>query len=329
MKALTIIAFGGPEQLVVAEHATPEPGPGQVRIRVAAAGVNRADLLQRRGVYPPPKPYDPMLPGLEYAGVVDALGPDLAQPAIGARVMGLVPGGAQAEYVVVPARETIPVPDHLDLMAAAAVPEAFLTAFDAIYVQGGLGDGHTCLVRGASSGVGIAACQLAHGLGNPCIGTTRAPAKCDRLRELGATHALVDDDGLRDRVMTITERAGVNVVMDLVGGAALDSNIGMLAHRGVVVCVGLLGGARGTIDLMTLLTRRAHVIGTVMRSRPAAERAALTSRFAERVLPLFAAAALRPVIADVLPWQDAGAAHQMMEDNRHFGKLVLRIADRA
>ncbi|MDH3281827.1 MAG: NAD(P)H-quinone oxidoreductase [Gammaproteobacteria bacterium] len=327
MKALIIAAFGGPDQLIVGERAMPHPGPGEVRIRVAAAGLNRADLLQRRGVYPPPKPYDPVLPGLEYAGVVDAVGPGVHRPAAGDRVMGLVPGGAQAEFVVVPADETIPVPERLDLVAAAGVPEAFLTAFDALYLQGGLGERQTCLVRGASSGVGIAGCQLARGLGNPCIGTTRSQAKCDRLRELGATHALVDCAQLGDRVLEITGGAGVNVVMDLVGGDVLDSNIGMLAQRGVVVCVGLLAGTRSTLNLMTLLTRRAQVIGTVMRSRPAVERAQLAAMFQQRVLPMFAAGALQPIIAGTLPLHEAAAAHQMMEENRHFGKLVLRIAD--
>ncbi len=327
MKAVVIDAFGGPEQLALRDCPMPQPGAGEVRVRVAAAGVNRADLLQRRGRYPPPKPFDPRFPGLEYAGVVDACGAGVERPTVGDRVMGLIPGGAQAEYVVVAADETLPVPESLDLVSAGGVPEAFLTAFDALYLQGALGEAQTCLVRGASSGVGIAGCQLARGFGNPCIGTTRSPDKCRPLIELGASHALLDSEQLPEQVREITAGAGVAVVMDLVGGAALNSNVAMLALRGSVVCVGLLGGTESALNLMTLLARRARVIGTVMRSRPAQERIELVSVFRHRVLPLFVAGALRPVIADTFPITDVAAAHRVMEENRHFGKLILRVAD--
>ncbi|MDH3637013.1 MAG: NAD(P)H-quinone oxidoreductase [Gammaproteobacteria bacterium] len=326
MRAVIIDAFGGPQRLTVGHREMPQPGDGEVRVRVAAAGLNRADLLQRRGVYLPPNPYDPMLPGLEYAGVVDAVGSRVDRPGLGDRVMGLVPGGAQAEHVVVPAVETIPVPANLDLVAAAGVPEAFLTAFDALYLQGSLGEHQTCLVRGASSGVGIAGCQLARSFGNPCIGTTRSEAKRDRLQEMGVSHALMDSADLADRVMEITEGVGVPVVMDLVGGAALDSNIGMVAQRGVVVCVGLLAGTESTVNLMTLLARRVHVVGTVMRSRAAPERARLAGVFQQRVLPMFTAGILHPVIAHTFALADVAAAHEVMEQDRHFGKLVLRVA---
>lgn len=326
MRAVVITAPGGPEVLSIEERPLPEPGTGEVRVRVNAAGLNRADLLQRRGAYPAPPGWPADVPGLEFAGEVDATGAGVARWRVGDRVMGLVGGGAHAEYVVTPAEEVLPIPRGLDWPAAAAIPEAFLTAYDALVTRGRLGPGERVLIHAVGSGVGTAAVQIARRLGATPVGTARSAWKLERARELGLAEAIDASEGPFREALS----APVDVVLDVLGGQALADNLAVLEPRGRVVVLGLLQGAAASLSLEPLLRRRLEVIGSVMRTRSAAERAALAREAEERLLPLFDAAAprpaappLRPVVGGVWRMTDVAAAHSALERNDVFGKAVL------
>ncbi len=339
MRALVYATAGGPEVVALAERPTPAPGPGQIRVRVCAAGLNRADLLQRMGRYPAPPGWPPDIPGLEYAGLVDAAGDGAVRWRPGDRVMGLVGGGAHAEYVVVHEDEALPVPAGMSWTDAAAIPEAFLTAWDALAVRGRLARGEAVLLHAAASGVGTAAVQLARHLGATVLGTSRTPAKLDALRPLGLDVAIDTSDGsFREKVPL-----PVHVVVDVLGGPAFQENLAVLAPRGRLVLLGFLQGARAReVDLEPVLRKRLEVIGTAMRTRSLGERVMLAAEFRERVLPLFGPGApdlpapghsagaalpplppLRPVVHAALPMPELAAAHALMERNEGVGKLVL------
>ena len=319
---------GPPETLALCELPDPVPGPGELLVRVRATGINRADLLQRRGLYPAPPGSPADIPGLEFSGEVldgEAEGTGLAP---GDRVMGILAGGGYAERLTVPARQCLPVPAALSFAEAAAIPEAFLTAFDALVLQAGLGAGEVLLVSAAASGVGTAAAQVAREVGALAIGTLRTAAKRPRLEQLDLGFLALLDAGAPDLAVQIAAAAGgrgVNVVLDLVGAASWPLALDTLAPRGRIVAVGTMSGARVALDLSALMRRRATLIGTVLRSRSAAEKAALTEAFAERMLPALVAGRLRPVVDRVLPLSEAAAAHALLERNDTLGKIVLSV----
>ncbi len=324
MKALVIKRFGGPENLEIGTTDDPVPGAGQVLVQVAAAGLNRADLLQRRGLYPAPPGVPADIPGLEYAGVVVETGRGTTLRRMGDRVMGIIGGGACAEYVVVHERETMAVPRAISLSQAAAIPEAFLTAFDALFLQCALAMGERVLVHAAGSGVGTAAIQLAHNARCVTIGTSRSRQKLEAARALGLEHAVLVENGrFLDSVRNASECRGVHVVMDFIGAPYLKDNLELLEVGGRLIVVGLMGGARAELPLGTLLARRLTMRGTTLRARPLEEKIALARLFERQVVPLFERGLLRPVVDRVLPMTEVRAAHESMERNETFGKVVL------
>jgi len=338
MRAIVITEAGGPEVLRLVDRPRPEPGPGQILVRVAATAINRADLLQRRGGYPSPPGWPADIPGLEYAGTVEAAGPGAARFSTGDRVMGLVGGGSSADYVAVNQTEVMRVPDSLSLEQAAAVPEAFITAYDAMVVQAGLRSGETMLVHAAGSGVGTATLQIAHHIGARTIGTSRTASKLDRARDYGLDVAIetrepttpdrqgsADAAAFAETVLGHTVGHGADVIIDLVGGDYLAGNLQCLARLGRLIIVGLVAGSKATLDMRALMSRRAMIRGTVLRARSPAEKAEATRAFADFGLPLFDTGVLRPVIDSVMPIEDAAAAHRRMEASDTFGKIVLTL----
>lgn len=327
MRAVVIDGPGGPEVLQVRQVEAPVPGRGELCVRVHAAGVNRADLLQRRGMYPAPPGWPDHIPGLEYAGEIESIGSDVREWQPGDRVMGLVGGGGYAERVVTAEREAIPIPESLSFEEAAAVPEVFMTAHDALFTQLGLGLGERLLIHAVGSGVGTAALQLAKVAGVMVFGTSRTAWKLERAKELGLD---IDIDTSRrsfvDVVEAETDGAGADVILALVGGPYLSDNLRILARRGRMIVVGLTGGRKAEIDLGVLLRKRLRVVGTSLRSRPLEEKIAVAQAFRHEVLPPLAAGRIRPIVDEVFDLEDAARAHRHMEANANFGKLVLRIA---
>jgi NADPH:quinone reductase len=323
MKAIVISRFGGPEVLELREVAAPEPGRGELRVRVRATAVNRADLMQRMGNYPAPADAPTDIPGLEFAGEVERLGPGVADLAVGDRVFGLCGGGAYAEQIVVHARTVAKIPPGLSFTAAAAVPEAFITAWDAAVTQAGLAAGETLLSHAVGSGVGTAAVQIARAIGARSIGTARSGAKLDRARALGLDHWVTVSDGkFASEVMAI---GAADVVLELVGGPYLAEDLLCAAPRGRIVLVGLLAGARVDLDLGLVLRRRLHIVGTVLRARPLEEKIAAVQDFARHVVPLLQRGTVVPVVDRVLPLAAAAEAHAYVASNEGFGKVVLEI----
>ncbi len=326
MRAVLMEGFGGPEVLRMGEMPRPEPQPGQVLIRLAATSVNRADLHQRAGNYPPP-PGESEILGLECAGVIEQLGEGVSGWRVGDRVMTLLGGGGYAEYAVAPASTLLPVPPHLELVQAAAITEVWLTAYLNVFREAGLKPGETLLVQGGASGVGTAAIQLAKVLGpSPVIVTVGSPEKAEACRALGADHAILyKSEDFSKRVLEITDGGGANVILDHIGAANLEPNLACLALYGRLVIIGLLGGARAELNIGRLMVKRQRIIGSVLRSRPIEEKAEITAAFREAVLGRFASGELRPVIHAVLPLEQAGRAHELMAANANTGKLVLQV----
>jgi putative PIG3 family NAD(P)H quinone oxidoreductase len=327
MRAVIIKGAGGPEVVEVGDRLLPEPGGDLVRVRVRATGLNRADLLQAQGVYPAPKGVPADIPGLEFAGIVDALGPDVSEPLKqGDRVFGIVAGGSHAEYLLTHERLLAPIPSRLDFVAAAAVPEAFLTAHDALITRGGLAPGERVLIHAAGSGVGTAAVQIACAMGCTVFGTSRTAAKLEKTRELGLDVAIdTSRDAFDEIIRQQTAGEGVQVVLDLIGAAALESNLKALATGGRLVCVGLLGGRKATLDLNLVLARRLTLIGTTLRSRPLEEKISATRLFARQVVPWIESGVVRPIIDSVFPLAEIRAAWTRMASNESFGKIVLEF----
>ena len=323
-KAIRIREPGGPEVLEVGEIELPNPGPSQVMVEVAAAGLNRADCLQRRGFYPAPPGVPADVPGLEFAGVVESVGDGISAWKPGDRVMGIVGGGSMATRVVTEGAELMPVPKDLSLAEAAAVPEVFLTAYDAIVLQGGLQAGQAVLLHAVASGVGTAAIQIASALGATTVGTSRTAHKLPRCTELGLTHAVLVEEGQFADTVLAAVPEGANVVLDTIGAAYLSQNVKVIAKKGRIIVIGLMGGVKGDLALGALLAKRASIHGSVLRSRSAAEKAELTKSFTEEMLGRFATGELKPIIDDVLPMTDVQTAHKRMDANQTFGKLVLR-----
>lgn len=330
MRAIVIREPGGPEVLEVRDVPSPAVYPGTIKIAVALAGVNRADLLQRAGFYPAPPGYPRDIPGLEYVGRVVEVGAGVTRHAPGDRVYGLLGGGGYAEEVVVHEREAVKVPDGLSDDLAGAVPETFVTAYDALVVRGHLAPGETVLVHAAGSGVGTAALTLAHALGCTVLGTSRTADKLARCGELGLARGIVPEatkDGptFAKAVLDATGGRGVDVVIDLVGGAYTAESLRCVAPKGRVVVVGLTGGREATLELGLLLQRRATIVGTVLRSRPLEEKILAAELLAGPIGALLAREQRRPVLDRVFPLAEAGEAHRYVASDASFGKVLLDL----
>jgi len=324
-RAVCIREPGGPEVLHLDDVEVRDPEAGEVRVRVEASGLNRADVLQRKGFYPAPPGVAADIPGLEYAGVVESVGADAGRWSVGDRVMGIVGGGGMCTHVVVHETEALAIPEGWSMSDAAAVPEAGLTAFDAIYAQGRLGPGETALIHSVGSGVGTAAFQMVQALGGVAVGTSRTQWKLDRCVEMGLQHAVLAQDGaFVDGVRAAVGKSGAHVILDTVGAAYLSDNARVLAHRGRWVVIGLLGGAKGTLPLGPILAKRGTLMGSVLRSRSLEEKAALVAGYDDYILPLLRGGQIRPVVDEVLPMTAVQRAHERMEENSTFGKIVLQ-----
>ncbi|PZM94596.1 MAG: NADPH:quinone oxidoreductase [Actinobacteria bacterium] len=324
MRAIMIPEPGGPEALVWTEVPDPEPGPDEVVIDVVATAVNRADLLQRQGFYPPP-PGAPPYPGLECAGVISAVGRDVTGYRVGDEVCALLAGGGYAEKVAVPAGQLLPIPEGVSLVDAAALPEVACTVWSNVVQLAKLTKGETLLVHGGGSGIGTFAIQLGAALGATVITTARA-AKHERLRELGAHHTI---DYTSQDFVEETKRiaGGADVILDIIGGAYLPQNVSALATGGRLVVIGLQRGRKGELDLNKLLAKRASVHGTTLRARPVAEKAEIVRGVREQVWPLIASGTIRPVIDRRLPITQAAEAHRIVDASEHFGKVLLTVKE--
>ncbi|MEU4642293.1 NAD(P)H-quinone oxidoreductase [Micromonospora sp. NPDC023814] len=322
MRAMTIPEPGGPDALVWSEVPDPEPGPGEVVVDVRATAVNRADLLQRQGHYPPP-PGAPAYPGLECSGVISATGPDVAGWEVGQEVCALLAGGGYAERVAVPAGQLLPVPAGVDLVDAAALPEVACTVWSNVVQLARLAKGETLLLHGGGSGIGTFAVQLGVALGATVVVTARA-AKHERLRELGATHTIdYREQDFVEEVRRVTDGRGADVILDIMGAAYLPRNVAALATDGRLVVIGMQGGRKGELDLGALLAKRGTVAATALRSRPPEQKAEIVRGVRQQVWPLVEAGTVRPIVDRRLPITEAAQAHRLVESSDHVGKVLL------
>jgi NADPH2:quinone reductase len=325
MQVIEIQKPGGPEVLVAAERPRPSPKAGEVLIRVAAAGVNRPDVLQRTGNYPvPPGASD--IPGLEVAGTIvegDTQGSGLA---LGERVCALVQGGGYAEYCAAPLGQCLPIPGGLSDAEAASLPETFFTVWTNVFDRARLAPGETLLVQGGSSGIGVAAIQLAHALGHRVFATAGSAEKVAACEELGAERGInYHTEDFAAVVAELTGKKGVDVILDMIGGSYLPREINCLADDGRIALIALLGGAKAELDLSQVLRRRLTVSGSTLRPRPVAFKAAIAARLLEHVWPLIEAGSIKPVVFKTFALTDAAAAHRLMESSQHIGKIVLTV----
>ncbi|MFE0383307.1 NAD(P)H-quinone oxidoreductase [Streptomyces bungoensis] len=323
MHAITIPEPGGPEALVWAEVPDPVPGEGEVLVEVVASAVNRADVLQRQGFYDPPPGASPY-PGLECSGRIAALGPGVSGWAVGDTVCALLSGGGYAEKVAVPAGQLLPVPPGLDLTQAAALPEVVCTVWSNVFMVAHLRPGETLLVHGGSSGIGTMAIQLAKALGARVAVTAGTKEKLERCAELGAD-VLINyrEQDFVAEIRQATDGAGADVILDNMGAKYLDRNVQALAVNGRLAIIGMQGGAKGELNIGTLLSKRAAVSATSLRARPLEEKAAIVAAVREHVWPLLADGHVRPVVDREMPMPRAGEAHQVVEDSGHIGKVLL------
>lgn len=326
MKAIVVPESGGPEKLELVERPAPEPAADELLLRVQAAGVNRADLLQRKGRYPPPDGASDVL-GLEAAGEVVAVGDEVVGWSVGDRACALLQGGGYAELVTVPASVALPWPDGLGPAEAGSVYEVYATAYDNMLERGRLARGETVLVHGGSSGVGTAAIQLAKRAGAHVLVTVGTQEKADACRRLGADAAIVyRQEDFLERAKDLTDGRGVDVVLDIVGGDYLERNLKALAPDGRLVIIGLMSGRQAELDLARLLTYRLSVAASTLRARPREQKAALARRLRAEVWPGFAEGSLRPVVDSVFALEHADEAHRRMESSHHIGNIVLTMA---
>ena len=326
MKAITIPEFGGPDALVLSDVDPPEAGAGEVVVRVVAAGVNRADTLQRQGHYPPPRG-ESDVPGLEVSGVVDELGEGVDAWKVGDEVCALLAGGGYAERVRVPVGQLLPVPAGVSLVDAAALPEVVCTVWSNVFLTADLRAGETLLVHGGSSGIGTMAIQLAHEKGARVAVTAGSADKLDACRRLGA-EVLVNyrEEDFVERLEEATDGHGVDVILDIIGAKYLSRNVSALATGGRLVIIGMQGGTRGELDIAALLAKRGSVTATFLRARRPAEKAAIVASVREHVWPLVEAGRVRPVVHARHPLADAAAAHRELESSSHVGKVLLTTA---
>ena len=327
MKAVYITQFGGPENLEIREVPDPpKPTGNNVLVRVRAAGLNRADLLQRKGFYPAPPGYSTNIPGLEFAGEVVEIGDAVQDFNSGDRVMAITAGEAQAEIVSIDEALLMRIPDHLSFTDAAAIPEAYITAHDAIFTLGELKEDQTLLIHAVGSGVGIAALQMARQAGVTVIGTSRTADKLDRCRELGLDHAIETSEAtFAEKVRDNSEGKGADVILDLVGASYFQENLASLAIKGRLILVGLTGGATTEFDMRMALQKRARIIGTVLRPRSIEAKAEATKLFVDHSMKHIESGAIKPVVDKVFALDDVREAHEYLESNQSFGKVVLEF----
>lgn len=324
MRAIVVTQPGGPEMMQIGEVPTPEAGPGELLVRIRAAGVNRADLSQRQGNYPPP-PGASTIMGMEVAGEIAALGAGVADWRIGERVMALLGGGGYAEYVTVPAALAMRVPDNVSWEEAGGIPEAFLTAYLALFPLGDLTAGQAVLVHAGASGVGIAGIQLAREAGARVVATAGTDAKVVAVEALGAVGVNYRTQDFAAVVAERTDGKGVNVILDFIGADHWERNLAALAMDGRIIVISSLSGGEVPMNLGALMRKRAQVIGTTLRNRPLAQKVALTRALAEFALPRFADGRMKVVVDTIYPLADAADAHRRMADNANTGKLILRV----
>jgi NADPH2:quinone reductase len=325
MKAIEIEHPGGPEVLRAVERPVPEPGPGELLMRVEAAGVNRPDVMQRLGKYPPP-PGASDIPGLEIAGTIVSVAADARRWNVDDRICALVSGGGYAEYCVAPAVQCLPIPEGLDAVAAGAIPETFFTVWTNVFERGRLAAGERLLVHGGASGIGTTAIQLARAFGAIVFATAGSDDKCAACRALGAAVAInYRTQDFVNVVRTETSAAGVDVILDIVGGDYFGRNIECLALNGRLVQIGLMSGARAEINLTAVLQRRLTITGSTLRARSVAEKGALAREVETHVWPHLAAGRVAPVIDRVFPLTAAADAHRRLESGEHTGKIVLKV----
>ncbi len=326
MKAIVLERFGGPEVMRLGDAESPRPGPGQILIRVAATSVNRPDVMQRLGRYPPPAGESEIL-GLEAAGTVEQIGADVEGFAPGDRVVALLGGGGYAELAVAHAGLALRIPDSVSFGEAACIPETYITAYLNVFMTARLADGETVLLHGGGGGVNTAAIQLCRCLTPKArIAVTASPGKLERVAGLGVDRVIdYRNEDFAEAVLDFSGGAGADVILDHIGAPYLERNMKALGIGGRLSLIGIMGGAEATINLGRLLVKRQHIIGSVLRPRPVAEKAAIVAEFGRVVMPLFAERRIVPLIDRVLPLEEAAEAHRVMEDSAHFGKIVLRV----
>ena len=325
MHCVEISTPGPPEVLKLVERPDPVAGRGEVLIRVAAAGVNRPDVMQRRGLYPPP-PGASDLPGLEVAGVVESLGEGVTDWRIGDRVCALVSGGGYATLCVAPAPQCLPVPPGMDLVTAAAIPETFFTVWTNVFDRGRLRSGETALFHGGSSGIGTTAIQLAAARGARVLATAGSDEKCRACEQLGAERAInYRTEDFVDVVKQLTKGRGVDLILDIVGGDYIPRDLASLAVEGRLVVIGFMGGDTATIDFRRVLGRRLTITGSTLRPRSVEEKGQIAAEVRREVWPLLESGKVKPLIYRMFPLADAAAAHRLMESSEHVGKIVLTV----
>ena len=325
MTVIGISTPGGPEVLIPETRALPKPGPGEILVKVAAAGVNRPDISQRSGAYPPP-PGASDLPGLEIAGVVVALGEGASKHKLGDRVMSLVAGGGYAQYCIAPDAQAMPVPDGFSMMEAGATAETLMTVWHNVFERGALQPGETLLIHGGSSGIGTMAIQLAKALGSKVIVTVGSQAKADACLKLGADHAInYKEEDFVARVKEITGGNGVELILDMVGGDYVDKNLDCAQVDGRIVQIAVLNGPKATINAAKIMVKRLHYTGSTLRPRSPADKAAMVRAIEANVLPLLQAGRVKPVMDSSFPLEKAADAHRRMETSEHIGKIVLVV----
>ncbi len=325
MQCIEISQPGGPEVLVLAEREAPRPGAGELLIEVVAAGVNRPDVIQRLGLYPPP-PDASDLPGLEVSGTVAAVGAGVSGWSKGDRVCALTNGGGYAEYVTAPAGQCLPVPRELDLLAAAGLPETCFTVWTNVFDRGRLQPGESLLVHGGSSGIGTTAIQIARALGSTVYATAGSEEKCQACVELGAARAVnYREENFLDVFTQETEGAGVNVILDMVGGDYINRNFQLAALDGRIVNIAFQAGFEATVNFVPVLRKRLTLTASTLRPQSSAAKAAIAAGLREHVWPLLVQGKFKPVIAATFPLAEASAAHELMESSRHIGKIILQV----
>jgi len=329
MKAVVIDEFGGIDVLKVGEVDTPKPKPTEVLIKVVATSINRPDLVQRQGNYPPPAGDSEIL-GLEVAGTIAEIGSEVTGWQVGDRVMALVGGGGYAEYAVAYSNHVMPIPDSMSFEEAACVCESYITAFLNVFMIGGLQDGQTAILHGGGGGVNTAAIQLAKALTpNAKLIVTAHPSKIERVKELGVDLVIdfTETPDFTDAVKEFTAKKGVNVILDHVGAKYLKPNMSSLGYTGKLVIIGIISGIKAELNLALMMVKRQQIIGSVLRSRPVAEKGDIIAEFTKTALPKFADRSIVPIIEKVFSIDEIVDAHGMMEEDKHFGKIVLKIAE--
>jgi len=325
MTAIEIAAPGGPEQLRAVQRPLPTPAEGEVLIRVAAAGVNRPDVMQRQGKYPPP-PGASDIPGLEIAGEVVALGPGVSEPKPGERVTTLLSGGGYAAYAAAPAALCLPIPGNLSMIEAAALPETFFTVWDNLFTRGGLAEGESVLIHGGTSGIGTTAVQLAAARGARVFATAGSAEKARSCERLGAVRGIdYKTEDFVEVVRQSTHGKGVDVILDMIGGSYLARNLEALAVEGRLVLISTLGGTRAELNLVLLMQKRLRILGSTLRARSIAQKAQVAAAVRAHAWPLIAAGRVRPLVHATFPLSQASEAHRLMESSQHIGKIVLTV----